>query len=210
VNIAVNSVSSGASMGTLTARSLHPDDWANIERLFGTNGACGGCWCMSWRVPRGGKLWEECKGAKNKRSFKRLVTSGKVYGCLAFAEDEPVGWCCVGPRGDFPRLERIKALQTCWDEGTWSVTCFFIRSGWRDRGVATVLLKEAVNLARDCGAATLEGYPVRVKEKGYKLPAPFAWTGVPRLFEKQGFENVTPPGNSRPVYQMTFRVRRKG
>ena len=190
--------------GSLTVRPLRPDDWANVERLFGPNGACGGCWCMTWRVPRGGKLWEECKGAKNMRAFKRLVTAGKVYGCLAFVGDEPVGWCCVGPRADFPRLERIKALQTEWDEGTWSVTCFFIRSGWRDRGVATALLKRAVMLAQDCGAGVLESYPVKLKSDGSKMPGAFAWTGVPSLFERAGFDEVTPPGNSRPIYQIVF------
>ena len=51
-------------------RPLSCDDWTTVAALFGTNGACGGCWCMWWRRPRGGKLWEECKGAKNKRTFK--------------------------------------------------------------------------------------------------------------------------------------------
>ena len=108
----------------ITVRRLNSDDWPHVERLFGKRGACGGCWCMWWRLPRGGKLWEESKGAKNKRAFKKLVTTGSVYGCLAFDGDQPVGWCCVGPRADFPRLERTKALKREWGERTWSVTCF--------------------------------------------------------------------------------------
>jgi GNAT superfamily N-acetyltransferase len=155
---------------------------------------------MWWRLPRGGKLWEESKGAKNKRAFKRLVTSGKVFGCVAFAGEEPVGWCCAGPRGDFPRLARTKALQTDWSDHTWSVVCFYIRAGRRHQGVATTLLKEAVKLARDNGATELEGYPVRPKKDGADMPAAFAWTGVPKLFEKHRFRNVTPPGNSRDIY----------
>ena len=83
---------------------------------------------MSWRVPRGGKLWEQSKGDPNRRAFKKLVEAGKVYGCLAFSGAEPVGWSCIGPRGDFPRLATIKALQMPWHEGTWSVTCFYIRA----------------------------------------------------------------------------------
>jgi len=193
-------------MDRVIARPLHPGDWPVIERLFGPNGACGGCWCMYWRLPRGGKLWEEHKGAKNKRAFKRLVTSGRVTGCLAFAGDEPVGWCCIGPRRDFPRLARVKALATDWDASTWSVVCFYIRAGWRERGVASALLDEAIKLARASGAKTLEAYPVKVKEDGRPMPAAFAWTGVPRLFERAGFEDVTPKGNPRPVYRRTFRA----
>ena len=193
----------------LFARPLRPDDWNNIETLFGKKGACGGCWCMYWRLPRGGKLWEQSKGAPNKRAFKKLLTGGKVFGCLAFAADEPVGWCCVGPRDDFPRLERTKALATKWKHTTWSVTCFYIPSGWRNRGVAGALIKEAVKVARDNGASELEAYPVRPSAKGGPIPAAFAWTGVSAIFEKAGFKNVTPPGNSRDIYRKTFRGERR-
>lgn len=190
--------------GNVTVRPLTPEDWPVIEELFGKNGACGGCWCMTWRVPQGGKLWEQNKGEPNRRAFRKLVHSGAVYGCLAFAGEEPVGWCCVGPRADFPRLRTIKALQTSWDEFTWSVTCFYIRSGCRGRGVATKLIREAVRVARAHGARRLEGYPVKPYGQG-NIPAAFAWTGVPRLFECQKFVTITPPGASRDVYVKKLR-----
>lgn len=159
---------------------------------------------MWWRLPKGGKLWEESKGEKNKRVFKKLVTSGGVFGCLALADDEPVGWCCVGPRADFPRLERTKALATARTERTWSVTCFYIKAGWRNKGVAGKLIQEAVRVARDNGAGTIEAYPVRQTGED-KIPGAFAWTGVARIFEKAKFKNVTPPGNPREIYRKTFR-----
>ena len=190
----------------ITARPITPADWPVIEQLFGPNGACGGCWCMTWRVPRGGKLWQEVKGEKNKRAFRKLVQEGKVFGVLAFADDQPVGWCCVGPRGDFARLTTIRNLQTQWKPTTWSVTCFFIPSAWRRKGVATALLAQAVKVAKANGASELEAYPVRPYTDN--LPAAFAWTGIPILFEKQKFVNITPPGNSRPIYRKAFRRRR--
>lgn len=145
-------------------------------------------------------MWEERKGDRNRRDFERLVGAGKVTGCLAFAAGEPVGWCCVGPRGDFPRLGRVKALQTEWNEQTWSVVCFYIRAGWRNQGVASALLKSAIAVARKHGARTLEGYPVKpYGTPESRIPAAFAWTGVPRLFEKQRFVSVSVPGNSREV-----------
>jgi predicted GNAT family acetyltransferase len=164
---------------------------------------------MWWRVERGGKLWEESKGAKNKRTFKKLLTAGKVHGCLAFAGDEPVGWCCVGPRADFPRLERTKALATDFGEHTWCIVCFYIPAKWRHRGVAGALVKEAVTIARDHGAKEVEAYPVRPKSgPGRDIPAAFAWTGVPQLFEKARFQNVTPPGNTRDIYRKKLRPQR--
>src|SRR5207253_1288830 len=29
-----------------------PERWPDLRRLFGANGACGGCWCMWWKLPR--------------------------------------------------------------------------------------------------------------------------------------------------------------
>jgi len=192
----------------ISTRPLTPGDWPVIERLFGPNGACGGCWCMYWRLPRGGKLWDEHKGAKNKRAFERLVTSGKVHGCFAFAGDEPVGWCCIGPRGDFPRLERTRALATDWSDTTWAVVCLYIRAGWRRRGIATRLVRSATDLARELGASELEAYPVRPKHEDKPVPAAFAWTGVPELFERHRFVTITPSDRSRDVYRRKFRRRR--
>lgn len=190
--------------GRIAVRPLAPDDWPVIEKLFGDNGACGGCWCMTWRVPRGGKLWEQNKGEPNRRAFRKLIREGKIFGCLAFCAEVPIGWCCVGPRADFPRLQSIKALQTEWDSDTWSVTCFYIKSAWRGRGVAGKLLKAAVRLSKAHGARRLEGYPVKTYGAG-KIPAAFAWTGIPRLFECQKFVAISPPNASRDVYARDFR-----
>ena len=190
-------------------KTLRRTDWPVVVKLFGDNGACGGCWCMYWRLPRGGKLWDENKGSPNRSAFQELVTSGAVHGCLALVDGEPVGWCCIGPRADFPRLERTKALATDWDEDTWSVVCFFIRSRWRHHGIATKLVRAAVDLARSKGAKRLEAYPVRSsKGGGREIPAAFAWTGVPELFEKLHFRNEKPDGGTRDIYVRRFRQTR--
>ena len=84
-------------------RPLRPEDGAIVATLFGANGACGGCWCMHWRVPHGGRHWQAVKGAPNRARFLALVAAGRVRAVLAFAGDVPVGWCCIGPVEDFPR-----------------------------------------------------------------------------------------------------------
>ena len=180
-------------------RPLEPDDWPHLVRLFGSNGACGGCWCMWWRVPRGGKLWEEAKGKKNRERFRRLVRAGQVHGVLAFVEEEPVGWCSFGPRETFPRLDTVKALRGETDEGTWSIVCFFIPSRWRGQGVATHLLKAATAQAFALGAKVVQGYPI-VPKTDQAVPASFAWTGVPVLFERAGYTELVRPEATRPIY----------
>jgi GNAT superfamily N-acetyltransferase len=182
----------------ITVRPLEKDDWPTIVRLFGDKGACGGCWCMWPRVPRGGKLWQESKGEVNRDNLRKLIRAGRVHGVLAFAEDEPVGWCSFGPREQFPRLETVRALKREWADDTWSVVCFYILPRWRGRGVATRLLEAATARAFALGAREIEGYPI-VAKKG-RLPGAFVWTGIPALFERTGYCELNRPEASRPIY----------
>ena len=83
----------------MQAVEFHPlttDRWGYFEKLFGKNGACAGCWCMWWRIRR--SEWERRKGQSNKLAFKRLAAAGRPLGILAYADNEPVGWCAVGLR----------------------------------------------------------------------------------------------------------------
>jgi GNAT superfamily N-acetyltransferase len=146
------------------------------------------------------------KGAPNKRAFRRLVVSGKATGILAFAGDEPVGWCSVGPRAAFRALKTKRSLATDWDARTWSVTCFFVRRDWRGKGVGSQLLAGAVKLARERGASLVEGYPVVPTEGfGAQMPAVFAWTGLPQMFECKGFRKLAKTPGKRPIYVRQLR-----
>lgn len=185
---------------TLTIRPLKKKDWPVIEQLFGDRGACGGCWCMWPRLPQGGKLWQEAKGSKNKEDFRHLVEAGKVHAVLAFAGAEPVGWCCFGPRRTFPRLERVRALKRDWAEDTWSIVCFYIPARWRGKGVASQLLQAATERTFALGAREIEGYPVLPAQPPARMPAAFAWTGVPALFQKAGYHPLPNPEQSRQVF----------
>ncbi|MCC6159046.1 MAG: GNAT family N-acetyltransferase [Deltaproteobacteria bacterium] len=186
-----------------TFRELTPRDWPDIEALFGPRGACGGCWCMWWRVERGGKLREATKGAPAKATFRELVESGRVRGILAFEGDVPVGWCSFGPRPSFPRLETVKAYRRDDGAAGWCVNCFFIAKDRRGRGVAGGLLDAAIAAARRAGAPWLEAYPV-VSKPGATVPAVFAFMGPETLFDTRGFREVQRLSPSRPVVRLAL------
>jgi len=173
----------------IETRELKPDAWDDIERLFGRNGACGGCWCMYWRVPRGEK-WEAVRGAKNRARFRKLVTTGCAHGVLAYIDGEPVGWCSFDRKPDYDRLARSPSLRTPDAADVWSIPCFFIKAGFRGRGVATALLAAAVRALEKRGARIVEGYPVKPSRGGGMIPAAFAWTGTRSLFARAGFAPV--------------------
>ncbi|HVH40875.1 MAG TPA: GNAT family N-acetyltransferase [Labilithrix sp.] len=181
---------------------LTPAHWPDVEALFGDNGACGGCWCMSWRVEKG-ERWEDLKGPKAKARFKQLVSSGEARGILAYVDGEPVGWAAMGPRRDFPRLDRAPSFECDDADRVWSMPCFFVKAGHRGRGVAEALMKAAMTEMRRRKVRIVEGYPVRPKNVGSKIPAAFAWTGPRALFDAAGFVVVGNEGGGKE------RVRKK-
>lgn len=201
--VPAENVETGAGKPALKVRPLERGDWDAVVRLFGANGACGGCWCMWWRVEKGGKTWELAKGRKNRGRMRRLVQDGGIHAVLAFHDGEPVGWCSFGARRTFPRLETVKAVRRPFSEGTWSVVCFYIPHRWRGHGVATQLLQAATRRAFELGASEIEGYPVVPKSK--PVPAAFAWTGVPAVFKKCGYRKTARPAASRPIYLRSSR-----
>lgn len=181
-----------------SVRPVRSSDWDRITALFGERGACGGCWCMAWRLSR--QRWEAGRGAPNRRALRRLVRGGAPLGVLAVQGERAVGWCSAAPRADFVALESKRSLATDWDERTWSVTCFFVAKDWRKRGLGRRLLDGAVRLARAHGATRLEGYPAAPPRAGGDLPAAFAWTGLPAVFERCGFRPMAKTPGKRPIY----------
>jgi GNAT superfamily N-acetyltransferase len=190
------------SRAQLRCVPLTPARWADLEMLFGVRGACGGCWCMAWRVPRSD--WEAQKGAPNKAAMRRLVQAGPPPGILAYRGAEPVGWCAVAPRESYPVLARSRVLAPVDDRAVWSVTCLFVRKTERRQGVSRRLLQAAVSFARGRGARIVEGYPM---EPDGKWPDPFVWTGLASAFRAVGFREVARRSKTRPIMRRTLRAR---
>jgi len=175
---------------------LTPARWADLETLFGERGACGGCWCMWWRLPR--KAWTAGKGEGNRRAFRRRVAAGPPPGLLGYRDGAPVGWCAVTPRAELPVLDGSRNLAPVDDRPVWCVSCLFVRRDLRGTGVATDLLAAAARFARERGARVLEGYPVDPLE-GKRMPAAFVWTGTLEIFRRAGFVEVARRAPTRPI-----------
>jgi len=122
---------------------LTPDRFADLERLFGPNGACAGCWCMWWRLGPGETV-SIANGPRMKQRQKSLVRSGASRGVLAFAGGAPVGWCAYARRVDLPKLQRSPSLACDDAADVWSIPCFFVKAGFRGKGIARALLRHAL------------------------------------------------------------------
>ena len=154
----------------------------------------GWCQCVAWWVPTWNG-WGDRTAAENAALRSDLCARGEYDGLLAYRDDDPVGWCQLGPRDRLAKL--VTHLELEPDPTVWAVTCFVVRPSERHRGVARALLEVATEVARADGAKRLEGYP-RV---GGELEDGEAWTGVESLFAAAGFRRLR-DGQPRSVWSL--------
>ncbi len=182
--------------GPIEFHPLTSEQWDDFESLFGERGACGGCWCMWWRLKR--SEYERHKGEDNRQAMRTIVASGEVPGILAYQETKPVGWCSVAPRESFPVLDRSRVLKRVDTEPVWSLVCFFIDKRHRRQGLSVELIRAAVAHATKGGAGIIEAYPIEPKPGQRSVPA-FVYTGLASAFRKAGFVEVARRSPTRPI-----------
>jgi GNAT superfamily N-acetyltransferase len=185
----------------LTFSPLTAENWVDFENLFGERGACGGCWCMWFRLKR--SVFNENKGVGNKRAMKAIVESGEVPGILAYDGKIPVGWCSVSPREDFGLLERSRILKPIDDKPVWSIVCFFVRKDYRNKNISQELMKATIEYVNNEGGNIVEGYPVEPKKE--RLPDVFAFYGLASAFRKAGFVECERRSETRPIMRYTIK-----
>lgn len=176
----------------LTPKNLHA-----LEDLFNTQGPVSRCWCMYWRI---GDAYRKRPPKKNKTEFSQLVKNGPPLGLLAFSGDLCVGWCQLTPRASLPWMEKTWRLKRVDDLPVWSLSCFYIRKGWRKKGVTSALIAEALNVARKSGAPALEAYPLDAK-----LSPSSTSTGYVSTFKRFGFKVVAHHVPPRPIMRYDFK-----
>jgi len=175
----------------LTIRPLTPDLWRAFADLFGKTGAVGGCWCM---YPRIGRTYRANRCEKNKAAFRAIVMRGPPPGLLAFDGDLAVGWCQLTPRDAVPYFDQVWRLKRVDDLPVWSISCFYVRKGYRRRGVSKVLIAAALKTAKRARAPALEAYPFDA------AVSPSATsTGYVSTFTRAGFKIVARRARPRPI-----------
>ncbi len=167
--------------------------WNDVAELFTRPGPRGGtpqtngCWCQFWHI-RGKAYWDG-HGAGHRARLREEVRSGSEPGLLAYVDGTAVGWCRLGPRESFERLERSSKLTRVDNADVWSVVCFYVHPSAKRTGIATALLEAAVEGATGRGAQFLEGYPVAEHHMNID-----AYTGYLPMFLDAGFAPVRDAG----------------
>jgi GNAT superfamily N-acetyltransferase len=154
---------------------------------------------MYWRI---GSNFRRRPGEANKADFHKLVMKGPPPGLLAFKDDLAVGWCQVTPRDALPWLNRNWRLSRVDEAPVWSLSCFYVRKGYRRKGVSTALISGALEYAKAAGAPALEVYPLDAD-----LTPSASSTGYVSTFKRAGFKTVAQRVPPRPIMRFDFSVK---
>jgi GNAT superfamily N-acetyltransferase len=184
--------------------------WDDIQAVFGERGSAAYCQCQRYKLaPKEAfSKFPAEERARRLREQTRPEMPGAVEttGLVAYLDGEPVGWCAVQPRTAYPSLLRV--YRTPWegrtedkaDDSVWSVTCVFVRAGFRKQGIAYALADAAVRFAAERGARALEAYPMRT-EAG-EITWDEIHVGAQSIFAAAGMSEVSRPGVRRAVMRI--------
>ncbi len=181
----------------LVIEPLTPARWPDLETLFGERGAYGGCWCMYWRLRA--SEWSRSTKAANQAGLRARVRTGPPPGLIAYVDGAPAGWVSVGPREDFPRIERSRTLVRIDERPTWSVNCFFVAAQSRGKGLMQALLEAAVAHAQAHGAEIVEGYPRNPRR--HPVGTMEGYVGISSVFRRAGFRKRRRRVGGRDIYR---------
>jgi GNAT superfamily N-acetyltransferase len=185
--------------------------WEDVQAIFGVRGYTAYCQCQRFKIGPSG--WTEPTTAERMLRLEQETHAGypsapRTSGLVAYLEGEPVGWCAVEPRSNYPKLppqrvQWVKRREDPADESVWAVTCFATRAGYRRRGITRVLARATVDFARNRGARALEAYPM-ITEPGVEITWGETHVGTRSIFEAAGFTEVHRATLRRVVMRIDF------
>ena len=188
---------------TIEIRPLTPELWPAFEDLFGKQGACYGCWCTHFRLPPA--MRRENDRTRNKDFIRGRIEAGPPPGLLAFDRDRAVGWMQIGPRADVPEWNNAGRVSApadpadAADPAVWAISCFFIRTAARGKGLTHRLVEAGIAFARQNGARLLEACPMDQSKDSRSVGL---FVGSTRVFTGAGFAEVTTRKAGRPLMRL--------
>lgn len=182
---------------------LTPERWPLFEDLFGKQGACYGCWCTHFRLRPA--IRRENDRQRNKDFIHARIEAGPPPGLLAIEGGQAIGWMQIGPRADVPEWNNAGRVSAPVDSGdaadsaVWAISCFFVRTKARGKGLSHRLVAAGIDFATRSGARWLEACPIDQSRDSRSIGL---FVGSTRVFEKAGFSEVAVRKPGRPLMRI--------
>ncbi len=176
-------------IGEVVVRDVTPDLVAEYQHFFDDVAfrdypAWQDCYCMETHRAQSEEEAGMASAADNRREMSASIQHGDVTALLAFAGDQPVGWCNYGDTTHLAGVMRRFKLEAASQQGVGSIACFVIAAPYRGHGVASKLLDEAIERLRARGVQEVEAYPSR----GGDDSAQSNYRGPLEMYVRAGFE----------------------
>lgn len=168
----------------LSIRRVGPDIRDEVLRYFdlvayADNPAWSDCFCMERLDPD----FPQRTRAENRASRSALLRSANANGLIALRLGRVVGWCHAAPKSELVRIEGER------DAELGAIVCFVVAPDMRRQGIATALLRSAIEHLRARGMRAAEAYPYT----GEVSPGRWAYVnyrGPLAMYLEAGFEIV--------------------
>lgn len=120
----------------------------------------------------------------HKKEAIREIDKGNMKGFLAFDGDKCIGWLNAN---DWKQLKRLHEYvkDTIGTKKVGMPICFVIHPEYRNKGVATALLKESIADFRNQGYDAMLAIPIYSDDFSPKL-----YRGTISMYEKAGFRQM--------------------
>lgn len=119
------------------------------RQAFKDNPEWSGCYCNCFYADHCKKPWKDWTATENRQSVAERIQAGRMWGHLAFVEDQAVGWCGAGPKEAIPVFDAEPREDR---EQIGAITCFVVAPPFRRQGIARQLLRSVLH---DFAAMTL-------------------------------------------------------
>ena len=180
--------------GTLEIRPLAPSRVADVRTVlastFGSQ-----CWDLFFRFTDeqgqaagiAGKKTPELLARRKEVLAKLARRKRGSAGLVAYSDGEPVGYISLGPRSDYPGVEKMRSTSPVDDVPVWVIPCITVRQGYRGKGVAIAMIRATVLYATEKGAVAVEGY---ARPDGKRIHDGSAHMGTESMFRRAGFKRI--------------------
>lgn len=150
------------------------------------------CFCRYWHFQGDKNAWLE------RAAFAPDTGRGELGRALSESDDSArglcaiegksntiIGWLKLAPLGTLPKLRQLNVYRRLeLDEKALAIGCILVHPDHRNHGVATALIRGAIEHARTMGAKRLCAFPRRAEAR---LHDEEAWMGPYSAYLAEGF-----------------------
>jgi len=143
------------------------------------------CYCCFYHAASA-KEWEAQTGAQNKALAREMILAGTLTGLLAYADGLPAAWCHYEKKDLLPGIKTFypkflsensenqepqaadtstaasvdRADSKSAGKSIAAIVCFTVAQGYRQKGIASMMLDFACRELTQDGTAIIEAYPM--------------------------------------------------